>query len=84
MEKYGRAREATDGSIIRRMRIACCITKAQDTHSEYVIPVPFPRQQWLPESASVLRHTYIVCVFVELQITLPGYGHNDRICSTEC
>jgi len=26
-------RQTTDGSIIRRMRIACWITKATDTHS---------------------------------------------------
>ena len=38
MEKYGRARQATDDNITLRMRFACCITKATDTtHSEYVI-----------------------------------------------
>jgi hypothetical protein len=30
---------------IWRMRIACWIPKAADTHSEYVIPVAFPLQQ---------------------------------------
>ena len=34
VEKYGRARQATGGNIIRRMRCACWITKATDTHSE--------------------------------------------------
>jgi hypothetical protein len=38
---------------IRRMRFACWITKATDTHSEYVILIAFPRQQWLRERASV-------------------------------
>jgi len=28
MEKYGRARQATDDKIIRCMHIACCMTKA--------------------------------------------------------
>jgi hypothetical protein len=37
VEKYGRARQATDDNIIRRMRIACLITKATDTISGYVI-----------------------------------------------
>jgi hypothetical protein len=37
VEKYGTARQATDDNIIRRMRFACWITKATDTHSEYVI-----------------------------------------------
>ena len=31
---------------ILRMRVACWITKATDTHSEYVILIAFPRQQW--------------------------------------
>jgi hypothetical protein len=33
VEKYGTARQATDENIIRRMRFACWITKATDTHS---------------------------------------------------
>jgi hypothetical protein len=48
---------ATDVSIIRRMRFACWITKATDTHSEYVIVIAFPRQRWLRERASLLRYT---------------------------
>jgi len=32
---------------IWRMRIACWIPKATDTHSEYVIFIAFPLQQWL-------------------------------------
>jgi hypothetical protein len=58
--KYGTARQATDDNIIRRMRFACCITKATDTHSECVIHIAFLRQQWLRERASMLRYTYIV------------------------
>ena len=44
---------------IRCMRIECWIPKATNTHSEYVILIAFPLQQWLREHASVLRHTYI-------------------------
>jgi len=44
-----------------RMRIACWITKATNTHSEYVILIAFPLQQWLHERASMLRYTYIAC-----------------------
>ena len=40
---------------IWRMRIACWTPKATDTHSEYVILIAFPRQQWLHERASILR-----------------------------
>ena len=32
---------------IWRMRIACWIPKATNTHSEYVILITFPLQQWL-------------------------------------
>jgi hypothetical protein len=58
VEKYGRTREATDDNTIRRMLFACCITKATDTHSKYVIPIGFLRQQWLRERASML-HIYV-------------------------
>jgi hypothetical protein len=53
VEKYGTAGQATDDNIIRRMRFACWITKATDTHSEYVILIAFPPQQWLHERASL-------------------------------
>ena len=43
---------------IWRMRTACWITKATDTHSEYIIRVAFPLQQWLHEGVSML-HLYV-------------------------
>jgi hypothetical protein len=49
---------------IRRMRIACWITKATNTHSEYVILIDFPLQQCFHERASMLRHMYIACLVV--------------------
>ena len=72
-EKYGTAGQATDDNIIRRMRFACWITKATDTHSEYVILIAFPRQQWLRERASVLRCTHIAC---HVDITLVSHFNN--------
>ena len=50
--KYCRAGLVTDENIIRRMRFACWVTKAIDTHSEYVILTALPPQQWLCESSS--------------------------------
>jgi len=35
-------------------------TTAINTHSEYVKRIDFPRQQWLDESASLLRYNYLV------------------------
>jgi hypothetical protein len=59
VEKYGRANQAKNDDIIWRMRIACWIPKATETHSEYVILIALPQQQWLHELASMLRYTYI-------------------------
>ena len=44
---------------IWRMLVACWITKATNTYSEYVILIAFPLQQWLHESSSMLRYAYI-------------------------
>ena len=49
---------------VRRMRIACWITKATNTPSEYVIQITFPLQQWLYEHGSELRCMYIACLVV--------------------
>jgi hypothetical protein len=62
VEKYGRSGQATGDNIIWRMRFACWINKAKDTHSKYVILIAFPQQQWLRERASILRCTYIDCL----------------------
>ena len=55
MEKYDKAREATDNNTMWHKRIASWITKATDAHSEHVILIAFPWQQWLRERASMLR-----------------------------
>jgi hypothetical protein len=47
---------------IWRVRVACWIPKATDTHSEYVILITFPLQQWLQERATMLRYAYIACL----------------------
>ena len=45
-----------------RMRIACWVTKANNTHSECIILIALPLQHWFHERSSVLRYTYIVCL----------------------
>jgi hypothetical protein len=42
VEKYRRARQATDENKIRRMQFACCITKTTEAHLEYVTLNCFP------------------------------------------
>ena len=44
---------------VRRMRIACWIPKATDTHTENIACL---LQQWLQERASTLRYTYVACL----------------------
>jgi len=55
VEKYFTATQVTGDKIIRRMCFKCCITKATNLHSEYVIRFAFPRQNWLREPTLMLR-----------------------------
>ena len=43
VEKHFGSMQVTDNNI-RRMRLACSISKATNTHSEYVILIAFPLQ----------------------------------------
>ena len=45
VNKYDKAKHATDANIIRRIHCACWTTKITDTHSEYVIIIAFLRQK---------------------------------------
>jgi len=45
---------------IWRMGTARWIPNVTNTHSEYVIPIAFPPQQWSHERVSMLRYMYIV------------------------
>jgi len=69
VEKWGRAKQATDDNVIRRMRFSRWIPRATDTHSENVILIVFPLQQWLHERAPMLRYTCIVFLInISIQI----------------
>ena len=56
-----------------RISIACWITKATETHSEYVIFIAFPLQLWLHEHASMLHFTQIVSHVLSNQRKTVGY-----------
>jgi len=58
---------------IRRMRIACWIPKATNTHIEYAILTAFPLQQWLHERASILRYMHIACLLQFRNITVVNH-----------
>jgi hypothetical protein len=67
VEKHDRVRQTTyfstlwhmHFSILWRMHIACWITKVTDTHSEYVILIASPLQQWFRKHILMLCSTYI-------------------------
>ena len=72
MEKYGRATQARDDNIIRRMRFACRISKARiqtHIHSEYLI---FTQQQWLGEHARNITLFVQLPVLLQLLVTVPA------------
>ena len=48
-------------SIIRHMSIACCRTKASDTHSEYVILITTSGSSGYANSTHCYIYMYIVC-----------------------
>jgi len=59
-----------------RIRIACWIPKATNTHSQYVILTVFPLQQWLHERASMLSYMYTACLVLKLSSVLPADLHS--------
>ena len=57
------------------MRIACWISKATNTRSEYVIIIVFPLKQRLLKRASMLRYMHISCLVIlssHLPLGLPS------------
>jgi len=86
--KYCRARQNIYMSIWR-MRNACWKTKVTNTHSEYIILIAFPQQQWLYESASILHDTYIACLVIFSYSRKMNYlqkllGRQIRHCNYTC
>jgi hypothetical protein len=83
VQECGRARKATDDNIVRRILFACWVTKATNTHSEYVILIDFPLQQWLRERASVLYHTYIASPVFFAHKSLPSELPTEALAALE-
>jgi hypothetical protein len=54
---------------IRRKRFACWIPKATNTHTDCVLFIPFPLQQWFHERALMLHCTYIASLVQYLHVT---------------
>jgi hypothetical protein len=81
VEEHGTARQATDDNVIRRVRVACWVTKANThthTHSEYVILIVFPRQQWSRKRSYVnyLVFANFLISFVHAKYPAPRFIHD--------
>jgi hypothetical protein len=66
-----------------RMRIVCWVTKATNTHSQYVILVAFPLQERLPERPCTLRYAALPVLLTPVNdalVFLPSY-HVLRCCN---
>ena len=61
MEKFCTAGQATDDSIAHARYT---LDNSGYRHSEYVILIAFPLQQWLRERASMLRLHYVACLVI--------------------
>jgi len=70
VEKY--CSRPHDNMVWRRC-IVCWITKATNTHSDYVILYASPLRQWLHERASVLRYAYTAYL---VQYYILRFGEN--------
>ena len=60
-----------------RMRIACWIPKATNRHSEYVVRIASPLQQWSHERTTMLRYTCTACLGVHKMYGFPSQGFRD-------
>jgi hypothetical protein len=58
------------------MRFTCWIPKATNIHSEYVILIAFPLQEWLQERVSLLSYTFIACNVRTVYWTASNCGHS--------
>ena len=76
VEKYCRARQATDDKMVH---VHCCIPKVKNTRSECVIIIAFPRQKWLCERVSKLSYLYIVIIRCNLHFCLFSSGFSIKI-----
>jgi hypothetical protein len=84
VEKYCGVGQATDDHIIRRMRFACWITKATDSHSEYEPLIAFPQQEWFREDTSMLRsYTYVYIALCSVLRHVCSYFHTPCFIGSE-
>jgi hypothetical protein len=67
-------------NVLGRMRFACCVTKATDTHSEYLTLIALPVQQWLREVPS-MSPLYVNCLYFILMFNQGGIPQIEKLLS---
>jgi len=72
----GTARQATDDNKIQRMRFACWIPKATDTHSGYIILIAFPLQNCLTNGKPRSGVVGLLLEFLTLQYVTDSLSRN--------
>ena len=75
MGKYGTAGPVTVSEILRRMRFACWIPKATNTHSEYVVPYCFSSSVMVTQTRPTVAFVHTLRVLFELRT-----GVNEKVC----
>jgi len=66
VQKYGTLGQTTVDNVLWCTCFARWISKAVDTHPEYVILIAFPLQQWLCKHTLLLCYMYIACLLFML------------------
>jgi hypothetical protein len=75
MEKHGIARQATDDSIIRRMRFAYGFANTTDTHSEFLYLLLFHGNHGYANAPQCYVYTYTAFLFIYISNTTE-HGHH--------
>jgi len=84
VDKFGKARHATDNSIIQRMRLRCRITKSTVMHSVYVIITLFSTVAIVTRTAFSVRFICMLPVLLNVEIFRYGTVENRRALRTGC
>ena len=70
VEIYSTAGQVTNGSVIRRMRLACWITMSTDTHPEYVIFLAYFTAKMvarIPLNVRLIRASHCWCLNMHMK-----------------
>ena len=82
--KKCRARQAKDDNIIWHTCFAWWITKTTNTHSKYIILIPFPQQQWLYTCAWLICYMYTDILLIPFVYTTNHHSPSSTLATDSC